>query len=64
MAACAGTQARSSYVEPASVAPQASEMSRDDRYIATVERIARRRGIGVVWINPPNRERAVAQQVE
>lgn len=63
LAACAGTQTRSSYVEPASVAPQATaEMSRDDRYIATVERIARRRGIGVVWVNPPNRERAVAQQ--
>ena len=65
LAACAGTQARSSYVEPASIAPQAAPtLNRDDRYIATVERIARRRGIGVVWVNPPNRERAMAQQVE
>ena len=64
LAACAGTQSRSSYAEPAAMAPaSAPALSRDDRYIATVERIARRRGIGVVWVNPPNRERAVAEQV-
>lgn len=67
LAACAGTQARTSHVAPAAVeaaTASASSVNRDDRYIATVERIARRRGIGVVWINPPNRARAVAQQVE
>ncbi|MEI2454376.1 hypothetical protein ABU614_13340 [Lysobacter firmicutimachus] len=56
LAACAGTQTKSSYVEPASAPRAESSMSRDERYIATIERIARNRGIDVVWVNPPQRE--------
>lgn len=38
---------------------------RDVKYMAQVERIARRRGIEVLWINPPNRNnRAVASSNE
>lgn len=63
LAACAGTQSKTAYVAPATVgaAPAAAAPSRDDAYVAQVERIARRRGIGVVWVNPPRRDAAVAQ---
>ena len=36
--------------------PQADVMiniNADDAYVAKVERIARRRGIEVIWVNPP-----------
>lgn len=58
LAACAGTQTKSAYAEPASAPREPSPMSRDERYIATIERIARNRGIDVVWVNPPQRESA------
>ncbi|ALN56850.1 MULTISPECIES: hypothetical protein [Lysobacter] len=63
LAACAGTQSKSAYVEPAAVgAPQSAPLTRDEIYVAQVERIARRRGIGLVWVNPPpKRGAAVAQ---
>lgn len=57
LAACAGTQARSTYV-PEPKTP--SIMDGDEEYMAYVERIARRRGIEVVWVNLP---RKTAEQV-
>ena len=57
LAACAGTQTRTTYVpEP----KPASIMDNDEAYMAYVERVARRRGIEVVWVNLP---RKTADQV-
>lgn len=57
LAACAGTQTKNAYV-PEPKAP--SLMDNDEQYMAYVERIARRRGIEVVWVNLP---RKTAEQV-
>jgi len=39
--------------------PQARpELTRDQLYIAYVERVARRRGIHVMWVNPPQKRLA------
>jgi len=61
MAGCTGMHerpSRSTYVAPQH-AP--SIMDSDDAYVAAVERIARRRGIEIVWINVP-RKQWVAKQ--
>lgn len=56
LAACASTQQPTAYVEPAQVVkPQEGRIVRDEAYIAYVERTARRRGIYVQWVNPPNK---------
>ncbi|WP_386813575.1 hypothetical protein [Lysobacter koreensis] len=49
--------------DSAFVAPQRapSIMDNDEAYMAAVERIARRRGIEIVWVNVP-RKQLVAQQ--
>ena len=54
VAGCAGMDQRSG---AAFVAPPraASIMDSDEAYIAAVERIARRRGIEVVWVNVPRK---------
>lgn len=56
LAACAGTEVRPAYTEP----KQPSIMDDDEAYIAYVERVAKRRGIEVVWVNTP---RKTAEQV-
>lgn len=56
LAACAGTEVRPAYTEPKSP----SIMDNDEAYIAYVERVAKRRGIDVVWVNTP---RKTAEQV-
>ncbi|MFD0740424.1 hypothetical protein ACFQZQ_14155 [Lysobacter koreensis] len=60
LAACAGMHEKS---DSAFVAPQRapSIMDNDEAYMAAVERIARRRGIEIVWVNVP-RKQLVAQQ--
>lgn len=57
LSACAGMETRSTYV-PEPKPP--SIMDADEEYIAYVERIARRRGIEVQWVNIPRKS---AQQV-
>lgn len=52
LAACAGHSTKSTYVPPQR-AP--SIMDNDEAYIAQVERIARRRGIDVTWVNVPRK---------
>lgn len=54
LAACAGMHEKS---DSAFVAPQRapSIMDSDEAYMAAVERIARRRGIEVVWVNVPRK---------
>lgn len=39
--------------ERASTRPSLDSMTPQERYVAEVERIARIRGIEVVWVNPP-----------
>ena len=54
LAACAGMHERS---DTTYVAPQRapSSMDRDEVYMAQVERIARLRGIEVIWVNMPRK---------
>ena len=49
LCACAGTHELTS-TQPA----VQKEITPEQEYMAYVERIARRRGIGVTWVNPPN----------
>ncbi|WP_206859719.1 hypothetical protein [Lysobacter changpingensis] len=58
LSACAGMEARSTY-SPEPRSP--TIMDADEEYIAYVERVARRRGLEVVWVNVP---RVSAEQVE
>ncbi len=52
LAACAGTEVKSTYVPP-DKAPSLND--NDEAYVAYVERVARRRGIEVVWVNTPRK---------
>ena len=43
--------------------PQQRQLTAEQQYIAYVERIARRRGIQLTWVNPPRiEEKATSQQ--
>lgn len=55
LAACASSHplARAPQAEP--LRPGEVRIERDHAYIAHVERVARRRGMDVEWVNPPNR---------
>lgn len=53
--ACTSMQERETSMAPER---EPSLLDRDDAYIATVEAIARRRGIHVTWVNPPTRRPA------
>ena len=50
LAACAGTAERSAYVPPS---PVIGSSAVDNVYVSNVERIARRQGIKVTWVNAP-----------
>jgi hypothetical protein len=60
LGACAGMESKSTYV-PEPRTP--SIMDDDDTYIGYVERIARRRGIEVVWVNTPKKTAEQIAQV-
>ena len=49
LAACASMDEQS-----ARVSPQSVPIDADAAYMSRVEQIARRRGIEVVWVNPPS----------
>ncbi|MDR0182746.1 hypothetical protein [Lysobacter arvi] len=50
LSACAGMESRSNYASE----PRAPSLNdADEEYVAYVERIARRRGLEVVWVNVP-----------
>lgn len=49
LGACAGTREMTSTGAPASQ----PELTSEQLYMAHVERIARRRGIDLTWVNPP-----------
>ena len=52
LAACASTGETTSSTP---LEDQPSLMATDDDYMARVEAIARRRGIGLTWVNPPKK---------
>lgn len=54
LAACA-SHGTMRYEPVASTAIQPTAFEQDAAYIQTVERVARRRGVSVQWINPPLR---------
>ena len=58
LAACAGMPEKSAQVERAPTI-----MDADEAYVAYVERVARRRGIEVVWVNVP-RAKVAAQDID
>ena len=55
LCACAGTPQRVSQAPPAPSADRPGAVVSDSEYIAYVERVARRRGIEVQWVNPPTK---------
>lgn len=59
LAGCASTGGSTAGYTPETKV-QETRLSRDERYMATVEAIARRRGIDLTWVNPP--KKIVAKQ--
>ncbi|MGQ4583052.1 hypothetical protein [Lysobacter sp. F60174L2] len=57
LAACASMDEQS-----ASIAPQSSSIGVDGAYVGRVEEIARRRGIEVMWVNPPTERQLIADE--
>ena len=56
-AACASMDEQS-----ARISPQPAAIDTDSAYMSRVEQIARRRGIEVVWINPPGTDEPFAAE--
>lgn len=52
LSGCRSMEERNSFVPPER---EPSIMDTDAKYVAYVERVARRRGIHVTWVNPPRR---------
>jgi hypothetical protein len=52
-AGCATTAEPTASAPPAAPAPGQAPVRQDHAYMQQVEQIARRRGIGVMWVNPP-----------
>lgn len=55
LAACATTPPVASHATEPAAASRQVRIVNDDAYIAYVERVARRRGVIVQWVNPPTR---------
>ena len=53
LAACASTGETTSYTPAPKV--QQTTLENDEAYMAKVEAIARRRGLGLTWVNPPRK---------
>ncbi|MEG3191950.1 hypothetical protein [Lysobacter sp. D1-1-M9] len=60
LAACTSMDERSSYTPPAPVS-DAWLSDADRAYMDKVERVARRRGVDVTWVNLPRSRQTVAQ---
>lgn len=63
LTACASSGGMASS-QPASSYHPPEKVTRDERYVAMVERVARRRGVKVHWINPPTRRVDAAGQAD
>jgi hypothetical protein len=60
-AGCATTSATGAGLAPSAAAGTTVAVDQDHAYIQQVEAIARRRGIGVTWVNPPIKRRVVSR---
>lgn len=56
LAACASMDEQSAGVAP----PSSTTIDVDDAYVGRVEQIARRRGIEIMWVNPPTTDTQLA----
>ena len=56
LVACATT------AQAARMSPETRTIVTDEAYMSAVEQIARRRGLEVVWVNPPTTVELVAQE--
>ena len=56
LVACATTD------QAARMSPETRTIVTDEAYMSAVEQIARRRGLEVVWVNPPTTVELVAQE--
>jgi hypothetical protein len=62
LSACAGSHEMVRAAQPErALAPGEVRIEQNSAYIAEVERIARRRGIDVQWVNPPNSRRVAVE---
>jgi len=57
LAACASTGGTAS-----APPPEPRQLTAEQQYIAYVERIAKRRGISLTWVNPPRIEEKTASK--
>lgn len=53
LSACASMDEQSSYMAPPDASASSSSIQEDAEYIAYVERMARIRGVEVVWVHVP-----------
>lgn len=54
---CATTSASTAYAPAPAPAAGQRVIEQDHAYMQQVEQVARRRGIGVTWVNPPMKRR-------
>jgi ABC-type sugar transport system substrate-binding protein len=54
---CATTSESTAHAPAPASAPGTRMIEQDHAYMQQVEQVARRRGIGVTWVNPPMKRR-------
>lgn len=57
LAGCATSGPSASVAPAAAPAASGDRIEQDSAYVQRVEQIAKRRGIGVTWVNPPVKRR-------
>ena len=55
LVACASTAEQSGYTSQSQKTYAQTRIETDEAYVAKVEAMARRRGVGVTWVNPPRK---------
>lgn len=55
LVACASTAEQSSYTSQSQKTYTQTRIETDEEYVARVEAMARRRGVGVTWVNTPTK---------
>lgn len=61
LAGCATTGSTASVQPAAAPSVAGDQFEQDSSYVQRVEQIARRRGIGVTWVNPPVKRRVATR---
>jgi membrane-bound lytic murein transglycosylase B len=59
-AGCATSPSSAPVAHAQQAAPSGVLVVQDQAYVQRVEQIAKRRGIGVTWVNPPTKRRVAA----